>query len=218
MKAALIACAVVAAAIGFAFRPSVAQSPALWVALVVAYVGLGALALKDLKERELITARLRPKSGDLAIGIVLGLCLTAAGIVTQRYLAPLSSPRSLWTFQLYAQIGNVTESPLLLCAVGLLAVLEEVVWRGWVLENLRESFGVRAAAPLSALAYGIAHVPSAITLAAEPAGPNPLLVLASLGAGACWAFMALALRRLWPVIVSHLVFSYFLASPLPAWM
>jgi membrane protease YdiL (CAAX protease family) len=161
---------------------------------------------------------LRPKSGDLAIGIVLGLCLTAAGIVTQRYLAPLSSPRALWTFQLYAQIGNVNDSAWLLSAVGLLAILEEVVWRGWVLEDLRQSFGARAAAPLSALIYGLAQVPSALTLAAPPAGLNPLLVLASLGAGGCWAFMALALGRLWPVIISHMVFSYFLASPLPAWV
>jgi membrane protease YdiL (CAAX protease family) len=102
--------------------------------------------------------------------------------------------------------------------VAALAALEEIVWRGWVLENVREQYGVRAAAPISAAAYALAHVPTAFTLAAEPAGLNPLLVLASLGAGGCWAFLALVLGRLWPVIVSHLVFSYFLASPLPSWI
>jgi membrane protease YdiL (CAAX protease family) len=218
MKAALLACAVVAMAVGFGLRPALAQSPWMWASMIGAYLLLGALALRDLQRRDLLWVRLRPKGGDVSIGILIGLCLTAAGILAQRYVAPISSPRAAWLFQLYAQIGNVANSPALLCAVALLGILEEVVWRGWVLESAREQFGVRAAAPLSAAAYSLAHLPSAFTLASEPAGPNPLLVLASLGAGGCWAFLVLTLGRLWPVIISHLVFSYFLTSPLPSWL
>jgi hypothetical protein len=47
---------------------------------------------------------------------------------------------------------------------------------------------------------------------AADAGLNPLLVLAALGCGLCWSFMARMFDRLPPVMVSHAVFTYFSAT------
>ena len=48
-------------------------------------------------------------------------------------------------------------------------------------------------------------------LADPTAGPNPLLVVAALGCGLFWSFTASILGRLPPVIISHMVFTYFVS-------
>jgi membrane protease YdiL (CAAX protease family) len=209
---------VVAAATTFALRPAVAEHWSMWVALLGSYTGLAVWSGLALHKRKLLGQRLRPRGGDLSVGILLGLLLATFGVVAQRALAPAGAPSHAWLFTIYAQVGNIQADPALLTGLAVLVIAEELVWRGFVLETIRERLGTRWAAPLSAVAYAIAHLPTAWTLSTPAAGLNPLLVLASLGCGLVWAFATLALGRLWPVIASHLVFTYFMAAPLPSWL
>jgi hypothetical protein len=195
-----------------------AESWQLWAVLGGAYAPLTVWAVLHLRASGALSERLRPRGGDLSIGIVAGLALVAGGLVAQRSLMPAGSPNQEWLFRIYAQVGSIQQSGKLLTAVALIVLMEELVWRGLVLDQLSQRFGTRVAAPASALLYAIAHSPSVFTLAGEAAGPNPLLVLAALGCGACWSFAVLHLRRMWPVIVSHMIFTYFMAAPLPAWL
>jgi hypothetical protein len=59
--------------------------------------------------------------------------------------------------------------------------------------------------------YGGATIPTAFGLYHPDAGLNPLLVIAALGCGLVWSFMAARLGRLPPVILSHMTFTYFSA-------
>jgi hypothetical protein len=213
MKPALLCSAVVAGAMFVAMRPEFAEQWTMWAVLVASYGALGALASYRLYRTGALGECLRFRSGDMTIGIVLGLLLTGTALVAKRVIAPAGSAPNEWLFQLYAQLGNVHKSPALVGAVAFIGLAEEVVWRGWVLRALQTDLGARRAAPLSALAFGLAHLPTVWTLRGA-AGLNPALVFASLGAGLIWAFVATFLGRLWPVILSHVVFSYFLASPL----
>jgi drug/metabolite transporter (DMT)-like permease len=64
---------------------------------------------------------------------------------------------------------------------------------------------------LAALLYAGAHLPTLITLSDPTAGPNPLIVMAALACGIVWSFAAVILKRLPPVIFSHMAFTYFTA-------
>jgi hypothetical protein len=72
-----------------------------------------------------------------------------------------------------------------------------------------ERFGTRRGWPIATLLYGLAAVPTAFGLADPQAGLNPLLVIAAVGCGLFWSFMAMMVGRLPPVIISHAAFSYF---------
>ncbi len=205
-------------ATGVGLNPRLAEPWQTWTALLLPYSVLTALAVRELRARGQLGARLIPRGGDLSIGIVLGLVMAIAGVVGQRALAPTSSPAAEWLFGIYAQVGNVQHDPLLLVGLVILVAMEEIVWRAMVLETLERSLGRRWTAPASAVAYALAHLPTLWTLAGVNAGLNPLLVLAALGCGLCWSFAALALGRLWPTFGAHLVFSYFMAAPLPSWL
>ncbi len=201
-----------------AMRGTWAASWQFWATLAVTYAALSALAVRQLHERQLVAARMKPRGGDVSIGILLGLLMVVAGVVVQRWLAPLTSPQAGWLAAIYIQVGNIQNSGPLIAMLASLGLMEELVWRGMVLEALRDRFGPRWAAPTSALFYSVAHIPTLFTLQVAPAGPNPLLVVAALGAGLLWGFAAMALSRLWPVIIAHVVFSYFMSAPLPPWL
>lgn len=213
MKAILICVGVIALVVGFALRPTLAGSWQMWAAFGVGYGALGAWAYWDLKQRDLLEERLRPKGGDISIGVLLGIVLVLVGVLAQRTLAPPGSPQAEWMFRIVLQLGSV--SPALVGGLASIVFLEELVWRGLVLEHAKQRFGTRWALPISAGAYALAHLPTCFTLGSETAGPNPLLFLAALGGGLAWSFAAVTWRRLWPCVVSHWVFAYFSISPLP---
>jgi membrane protease YdiL (CAAX protease family) len=78
------------------------------------------------------------------------------------------------------------------------APLEEVFWRGVVMDPERASLGT--ALPGNALFFGLLHAaPMAIILGARGA----LMAIPALAAGAVWAFVTIRSRSLWPSLVSH---------------
>ena len=200
--------------VGIAFQPALGESASFWAILISAYLPLGAWALLRAKRQGRLP-KLVPRFGDLTIGIVLGLALVACGMLVLSVAAPAGSPNQSWLFRVYAHVGDIQRSPWLIAGLCALALLEELTWRELVLDSLAQQIGRRLAAPFSAILYSLSHIPTLWLLADTTAGLNPLLVMGALGAGIVWGFLTFALNRLPPVVLSHIVFSYFLSAPLP---
>jgi membrane protease YdiL (CAAX protease family) len=103
----------------------------------------------------------------------------------RRKLLPWAHPPAL--FAVFAAYTMVVHAPL-----------EEIFWRGVVLDPERAPLG--AAITGNALFFYLLHaVPMSIVL-----GPRGALVAApTLAAGALWAFVTIRSRSLWPGLVSH---------------
>ena len=214
---ALATCGV-AATLTLSMRPANAGSLTLWLLLLVGYLCLGAWAVFSFHKEGELGAVVRVRSGDLTAGILTGLVVMGAGWLALRYLAPSTSPRGAWLFQIYAHAGDVQGDALRTLLLLSVVVLEELVWRGFVQSRVRDAWGLRAAVPVTAVLYALAHLPTMFTLAAPGVGPNPLLVLAAFGFGLVWGFLTLFTNRLLPAIMSHAVVSYFLTAPAPSWL
>jgi membrane protease YdiL (CAAX protease family) len=213
MKIALLVTAVVAAAVGFSLREAVAATPVMWLGLFIPYLVLAAFALRRFREDGTLGDQLRFRAGDFTLGFVLAAVIFGGAWVVKRTLLG-ESPKMVWLFHLALEVGGPKPSLGLLATIAGLAVLEEIVWRGLVLGALTESLGSRRSWPLAAVFYALAHLPTALTLGDPAAGPNPLLVVAALGAGLVWSFAASLLGRLIPLFISHAVFSYFAVTVL----
>jgi hypothetical protein len=214
MKLALLVTAIVAAAVGFSLREAVATTPAMWAGLGAPYLLLGAYTLYRLHDAGTLGAVLRPRSGDVSIGFAMAGVLLAGAWGMRHLIVSGGSPKIVWLFRIALQVGSFRPSPGMLALVAGIAAVEELVWRGLVLGALTEELGSRRAWPFTAVLYAVAHLPTLVTLSDPLAGPNPLLVLAALGAGLVWSFSASILGRLGPAIVSHAAFSYFAVAVL----
>ena len=205
---------VATASVGFALRPEVAATWTMWAGLGLPYAALGGLALYWMHKQHVLAERLRPKWGDISIGIlvaaVLGFCFWG----TRSLLTPSGSQELAWLYRIYLQLGPsdaIQRSFALTGTLVAIAALEEVVWRGLVLGELNRRVGERYGWVLTALLYAGATVPTAFTLADPEAGPNPLLIIAAMGCGLFWSFTARLTGRVPPVVISHMVFTYFMA-------
>jgi membrane protease YdiL (CAAX protease family) len=200
------------AAIGFALRPELAGSKAMYMVIAAVYAVLAGWALYEMWDDGTLLDRLSPRWGDLSMGVLVAGFLFAGSWVGRSLLASSGSPGQAWMFHIYIQLGDAAqiERSLVITAVLLVVpILEEVVWRGMVLGHLTKEFGQRRAWPLAALLYAVSVVPSVFTLADPVAGKNPLLFVAALGCGIFWSFLASVTNRLPPVIISHIAFTYF---------
>jgi membrane protease YdiL (CAAX protease family) len=208
--------AVVTAAVAYAFRPELAGSATMWLAIGVPYLLLAALAWVQLRRRGRLAGLLAVRRGDPSIGILLGLALLSAAWLFARQWLHAGASQRAWLFSVLLLAGDPTWvlGSLLLLAV---VLCEELVWRGWVQLELRERLGPRRGWIVCAASYGAVHVPTLLTLADPSAGKNPLLLLAALGCGLCWSFLAERTGRLWPGLISHGVFSYFGSRSLWLW-
>lgn len=210
--------AVVAVALGMtvALQQGFRGSAVPWFVMGGVYLGLAALAAVDLHRRGLLGQRFRIRPGDTSIGIVVGLVLCAGGALAQRMLAVEGSQGAIWLGDVHRFGGNFQTNGLLIFVLFVICVCEETVWRGMVQDQLA-AWRPRSAPALTAVAYAASTSPSLLLLS-EGTAPNPLLVLAALGTGVVWSYARRAVPRLFPLIVSHLVFTYFMAAPLPSWI
>jgi uncharacterized protein len=212
MRWVLLVVAAILAAVSFSFRPVVAGSTTFWLGIAIPYLALAALAVYALWDDGTLLEKLAPRWGDLSIGALSAMALLFASWLVRTYVAPPPSPRQAWLLRIYLQIGDAEQIQRSLALTGLvLAVplLEEIVWRGFVLTRLEGVVGRRGAPPLSALLYALSVVPTVWLLRDPVAGPNPLLVLGAFGCGIVWAYTVVLTRRLPPVIFSHMAFTYF---------
>jgi membrane protease YdiL (CAAX protease family) len=209
MKTALLVTVVVATAMAFAMRESVAASPSMWVGLLLPYAVLGGLAVQQFHRDGTLREVLGLRAGDFSIGALIAALVFGGAYAVRRLLFAPGSSKSVWLYHIALQLGSVRPTPKLFIAVAIVGALEELVWRGLVLSALTHGLGTRRAWPVAALLYAAAHLPTVITLGDPMAGPNPVLPLAALGAGLVWSFGARLFGRLPPLIVSHAIFTYF---------
>lgn len=211
----------VGAATHFAFASQVAATPRVLVYLLATYGALAALALWRMWDEGTLIDLFRWRSGDVALGVALGLGLVGAVFVGRSMVAPSGSPGENWVVRLYLQLGPVPtgarEGALYSLGIVAVAALEEVVWRGMVQQILEQRFGVRTGWLAATGLYGLAHLPSTWQLAIGPGGRNPLLVVAALFCGVVWGFFVARKQRLPPSMIAHVVFTYVLAVQMRLW-
>lgn len=199
---------VVAAAVASALRlPEAGETLPSLPALVVPYLALAVIGAWQMRRDESWRGSLRFRAGDPTIGILLGVFLVLAAWALARVLFPLDSLQHAWVLRLFSMLGDAS-TPMTLLWLIVLAVAEELVWRGWVQAELSVALGPRRAWALGALLYAAAYSPTLVTLSDPDAGYNPVLVLGALGCGLCWAFSRERTGRLTPGLFSHAAFSY----------
>lgn len=203
-----------ALASGLAFRPEWGGTWKFWGTLLAVYGGLSAFAIYRMWDEGVWRDVFKLKGGDFALGALSALGLLVGAQLIKPLIAPPGTEQSAWLSYIYLCVGDPIElqrSVSMTIALLLIASFEEIVWRALVLDELMQRFGDRRAWPIAAVLYSISLLPTAFLLQG-PAGPNPLLPLAALGCGLVWGFMANIFRRLPPLIVSHMVFTYFTAT------
>jgi membrane protease YdiL (CAAX protease family) len=203
----------VIAAGGLALALSVAaKTLLLWLSLAGVYVVLGGFSLWRLHARTALARLLRPRWGDLSIGVITGLLLLLGSWAVRSLMLPVGSARLGWLGQIYRSLGDpreVRQSLVLGLLVVLVSLLEEIVWRGYVLEELGVRLSQTRTSILGTALYACVTAPAVFMLADPVAGPNPLPVLAALGCGLVWAVTRTKVGRLPPAMVSHALFTYF---------
>jgi len=214
LKRVALAFVVVLATYAVAFRLELAGRPAFFWAFGVPHVLLAALAVRGFARDGTLVERLLPKWGDLSRGALPGIGLLAASWAARAVLVPTGTPRQAWLLHVYLVLGDpeaLQHSVFLTGALVVIVLAEELVWRGMVLDELTAAYGTRRGWVIAAVLYALAALPTTYSLRDPIAGPNPLLVIAALGCGLVWTFLAGRFGRLWPSAVSHLVFTYFSA-------
>jgi membrane protease YdiL (CAAX protease family) len=207
----LIVFVLVTAGYFWAFQPSVAGTPEFLWRFALPHALLGVLAVRELSRDGVLFERLKPRWGDLSLGAIAAMLLLVASWFVRAKLAPPGSDSQQWLLFLYVMLGDPEQIQRSIVLTSLLlgiTLAEEIVWRGLVTHRLTEHFGVRRGWLFAVALYCLAALPTAFTLRA-PAGPNPLLLFATLGCGIVWTYLAVRVGRLVPGIFSHMAFTYF---------
>lgn len=211
-RVSVLVAVVVGAAYAWAAREPIAGEATVYYAVLVPNLVLAAVALYRLWSDGALADRLRLRGGDFTLGALTAGALLVGAWLVGPVVAPAGSPRQLWALRLEHQLGPpdaLQHSAALTAALLGIAICEELVWRGLVLELLTERVGARLGWVLAAALYAAAFVPAAIALKVPLAGPNPLPVLGALGSGLFWSFLAARSGRLTPGIFSHVALAYF---------
>ena len=221
MLTALVATLVAACGIGLASRSAVAGTPTLFLLVGAPYAVLGGIALTRMLRRGELADRLAPRQGDVSFGAIVALLLYAGALVGRGALAPAASARESGVMAVYLQIGEPAlvqqRMATIVPALVLIAALEELTFRELVFRALDARLGTRAAFPLTAVLYAAAHLPTVWLLRSPFAGPNPVVVLAALGAGLVWGVIVGRTGRLPAAILSHALFSVATVVWFPLW-
>ncbi len=137
---------------------------------------------------------------DLALGVGSFAFLYAVfwvGDKVIRFIRPVSGNEISAVYELRQQLPLVVIAALLVFVIG---PGEELYWRGLVNWAIAGRSGDGAAVILGTAAYGAVHLVT----------QNAAIVLAAVVAGFVWSLLYALRRRLFPVIVSHVLFDLFL--------
>lgn len=204
---------VLAVAVGAqaAFAPSRAGTPQVFIFMAIPTVGLALVGIGRAYRDGVLKDWAGVKGGDFTRGFAGAALLFGASYIFSKVITPPTAPQAVWLARLYEQAGDPAE---LRKAVGtvvsgllLISVAEEIVWRGLVTSLLEEQIGSRRAWIWAAVLWAVSHVPTIWQLKGS-AGLNPVVVIAALGCGLVWGFMARRFGRLLPGIFSHVLFDW----------
>ncbi len=199
VRASSWVCAAAAAAVGWALLVS-AHPP--WFFAWAAAFAAAWLALSALAAPAGLRARLRPRPGDLLLGILTALGLYAlARLFLWTWCGPVSTALCGPLHSMFARFH--TRAPLPGAALVLaIAPAEELFWRGVVQARLTPRLGsARAVATTTALAAGL-------TLATG----EPFLALATVPTYAAWGALAAWRRNLAPAVLAHALWTLLIAT------
>ncbi len=195
-----------------AFDVSRAGQPSFVWMMGVPTVLLALVALARAKHDGVLDSWVSVRGGDFSRGFAAAGLLFGASYAFMRLVAPPTSPRASWLARLYLQLGDPAvlrrEVGTVVLAIVVIAIAEELVWRGLVPSLLEEILGSRYAWVVSAVLYALAHVPTAWALRDPVSGLNPVVVLGALGCGLVWGGMRRTFDRLWPAAFSHILFDW----------
>lgn len=219
---AFVALSVVLTAVSsyFAFLPANSGTVAFWALAGGPTVLLAVVAAVWARREELLRDWLAPRWGDFTRGVVAAVLLFGVAWAFARILAPVGSHREIWLVSLYGQIGDPhvlqQKAPLVAATILVVALAEELVWRGMVTQLLADRVGTRSAWVYAAVLYALAYVPTAWSLRAG-GGLDPVLPVAALGAGLLWGAMARSFGSLAPCVLSHALFDWAVVMMFPLW-
>jgi membrane protease YdiL (CAAX protease family) len=213
--------ATIAVAAYFAFDLGRAGDRTVFLVIGVPTVLLATLGVFRAKHDGVLKSWLSVRSGDFSRGFAAAVVLFGASYAFMKVVAPPESARASWLARLYLQIGEPSalrkHVGVVAGALIVLAVAEELVWRGLVMSLLEEKIGSRRAWVWAAVLYALAHAPTIWALRDPIAGPNPVLVLAAFSCGLVWAGMARRFERLLPSMFSHVLFAWAVVMMFRLW-
>lgn len=202
----------IAVAAHFAFDVERAGTASFFLIMAVPTVVLAVLGLLRARNDGVLKSWLSVRSGDFSRGFAAAVLLFGASYAFMKVVAPPDSIRASWLARLYLQLGDPQilrkNVGMVVIAIIVISVAEEIVWRGLVVSLLEEKIGSRRAWVWAAVLYSIAHVPTIWALRDPVAGLNPVVVLAALGCGLVWGAMARRFERLLPGMFSHVFFNW----------
>jgi len=155
--------------------------------------------------REALRPLLRPRARALGVGVALGALMTTLTYPVYHLAVELVPALSGETERLYAALrpGGVLALPLLW--LPLVGVVEELRFRGALVEALGGARRPLRAALLALLVYTLGQAVSA----------SVVVVLLCLGCGAIWTAARLWSGGLWAPLVSHVIWSSTLLGLFP---
>lgn len=152
------------------------------------------------------------RSGDFSRGFAAAGALFGLSWVFTRFVTPAGSARSSWLARIYLQLGDPTalrkHVAIVVAVLVVVAIAQEVVWRGLVTSLAAEVVGSRRAWILAAFLYAASFGPTVWALRDPVAGANPLVVLAALGTGLAFGAMTRSFGRLLPAVFAHVLFDW----------
>jgi uncharacterized protein len=210
----------------FAFDPASSGRVTFWLLAGGPTLVLAAIAAVWARREGLLREWLAPRWGDFSRGVAGAVLLFGMAYAFSKIATPVGSPREVWLVSLYGQLGDPkvlqAHAPLVGAAIAVVALAEELVWRGMVTQLLADRLGTRVAWIAAAVLYAAAYVPTMWALrAGGPGGAgtlNPVLPVAALGAGLLWGGMARAFGgRLAPGVLAHALFDWAVVMMFPLW-
>jgi len=195
--AAAVAGIAVAAALWFAlFSPSTELTRTLhgryfWVGMSGATALLGAYTL--VVQRASLRRLFRPSTRFVVIGAVHAVFLYGLSRLGVWIMATFFGWVMPQIQAIYATRSQLDARTIAMLLVLVIAPMEEVFWRGLVLDKLLAVYPARAALITAIALYCLVHV-SAL---------NPMLLVAALVLGAHWSYLYFRFGSLVPGLVSH---------------
>ena len=211
----------IAVASHFAFDVTRAGSTKVFLIMAVPTVALAIAGVVRAANDGVLKEWTRTRSGDFTRGFAAAAVLFGACFAFTRTFMPLHSDRSSWLARLYLQLGDPAtlrqSVAWVVLAIVVLAVSEELLWRGLVTSLLEELIGSRRAWVWAAVLYALAQVPTVWALRDPVAGPNPLILMIALAAGLVGGGMARKFGRLLPGVFSHVLFLWTVVMMFRLW-